>query len=167
MSLSHHDVAPRVLRRRRFPVRSAARPALALAALAVLFGCFATLPLDDRAGAGTPVQVTLTQRGTTEMASMIGPGVTRADGLLARLTADTLEISLVRTEIADGSDNLWRRQRVAFPRALVSSTTQRRLSRTRTWLLAGTGVVAAIVVGAGFAHAGEQGGVGGGTTVPH
>jgi hypothetical protein len=128
-----------------------------VATLPAITACYATLPVDaDRLQTGTRVELTLSGRGTDTMASVLGPDVAKVDGDVARITPSTLEVALARTEKRTGFDDLWQHQRIVVPRDAVVSFNQRRLSRTRTWLLAGSAAAVTLLAAWRFSSPGQQ-----------
>ena len=126
--------------------------------LAPLAACYRAAPLagPTAAPAGRRVVVSLTAQGTQDLASQLGPGVVRAEGVVIAAAPDGIELALTRTELATGTDQLWQRQRVRVPSAAVAALSERRLDRVRSWLAA-----AAVVALAALATAlvgGELGG---------
>lgn len=116
-----------------------------------LAACYASKPLrTSESPTGTRVVVTLTARGSEDVARVVGPNIVRIEGALARATTDSVELRMTRTERRDGIDALWQGERVAVARALVSGIETRRVSRARTWLLASGAALGAVALGAGF-----------------
>jgi hypothetical protein len=127
------------------------RTSLILAAVPALTGCYTFAPVDlGAARPGMRVEVALSPRGSEDLARVVGPGVARIEGALVRVAADSVELALVRSARRDGADDLWQRQRVAVASGFIAQARVRRLSRTRTWLLAG-GAVLGVALSAGFA----------------
>ena len=135
--------------------------ALWAATLTAGAACYRAVPVADVApdDVGRRVVVSLTGRGSDDLATALGPGVVRAEGLVTAARDDTLELALLRTEQGSGASYRWQRQRVRLPRALIATVGERRLDRHRSWTLVGA-VLGLVALGVGFGAGG--GGAGGG-----
>ena len=146
---------PSAARRRALPRAVLLAFSLSLAPLAA---CYRAAPLAGPAAAptGRRVIVSLTAQGTQDLASQLGPGVVRAEGVVIAAAPDGIELALTRTELGTGTDQLWQQQRVRVPHAAVATLSERRLDRVRSWLAA-AGIVALAALAATIVG-GELGG---------
>ena len=139
------------------------RLAVCAAALPVVAGCYSTRPIRDLNGipSGERVVVTLTSGGTDALTQMVGPQVRQLEGDLVSAASDSLELRLLRTTREDDRSEPWQRQRVRVARTQVDNVEQRRLDRTRSWLMAGAVVAGVVLLGLVVnAAGGESGEVG-------
>jgi hypothetical protein len=110
-------------------------------------GCYTNVPVWE----GTPVArsevtVGLTDRGRITLAPQIGPGARHVTGRLLSVTDSAYVIRVSTVDYINSSTSgTWSGEEVAVPRDLVSGVTERRLSRSRSWLTAGL-VVAALAL---------------------
>jgi hypothetical protein len=97
---------------------------------------------------GSRLVAQLTPDGSQQLASQVGPRVIAVEGVLDQATADQLSLRLVRTEGANQVSTFWNNEEVAIPRPAIALLRERRLDRTRSYLVAGAIVGAALLAGA-------------------
>ncbi len=103
-----------------------------------LAGCYVYTPLDTvTPRSDVEVALALTDLGRVEAGHALGPSIDRVEGRVAQVsdTAYVLQVSSVRD--IRGVATKWSGETVTVPRAWVGSASTRRLSRSRTYLLAG------------------------------
>ncbi len=103
-----------------------------------LAGCYVYTPLDTvTPRSDVEVALALTDLGRVEAGHALGPSIDRVEGRVAQVsdTAYVLQVSSVRD--IRGVVTKWSGETVTVPRAWVGSASTRRLSRSRTYLLAG------------------------------
>jgi nucleotide-binding universal stress UspA family protein len=140
-----------------------ARPAVLLAALPTLVGCYATRPIPAGASlpAGRRVAVELTAQGGAALTGILGPQVERVEGEVVRVAADSLHLAVIKTERFGAREDSWQRQQIGIPTSAIHRVAERRLDRKRSWITAGL-----LVLGAAAAAALVRGGgLGGGDGV--
>lgn len=133
---------------------------------ALLFGagCYSYVPADPAAGAlpaGAEVRVELTPLGASRLAALVGPRAVRIDGRLHSVGGDGTITIVPRTILAmDGAQSEWSGDAPLLLTAdAVASFGERRLSRRRTIIAAGTATAAAVAIGVAAARwAGDKGG---------
>jgi hypothetical protein len=125
------------------------RLAVCAAALPIVTGCYSARPIRDLNGVpqGERVVVTLTSGGTDALTQMVGPQVRQLEGELVGAATDSLELRLLRTVREDNRTEPWQRQRVRVARTQVAAVEERRLDRTRSWLMAGAVVAGVVLLG--------------------
>ena len=135
--------------------------------LGVSSGCYVYPPVVTTPTPGEELRLDLNDKGRVAMGPVIGASAMNVEGVL-KSPPDTAYVLGVRyvTDLR-GQANKWNGEPVTVPRDFVANTTQRTLSKSRTWLtLAGAAaVVAAVVVSynlAGSGNAPPEGGGGGG-----
>jgi hypothetical protein len=120
--------------------------AVALASLVAHGACYVERPL----GTTVPVPEThivaqVTDQGTVEMANLIGGGATAVEGVVTTADAASWELALLKVRNRDGQTVAWNRERVVFPRAVLTNARERNLDRTRSWIAAGAVLAGALV----------------------
>ena len=112
----------------------------------LLGGCYVYQPVTTASPpTGRPVRLTLTDAGTANLASELGPSVEAVGGKLIDNTADAYVVALSESRKRNGSEIDWRGEQVSISKSLVASIQQRQFSRARTAVVAG-GVIAALLV---------------------
>lgn len=112
----------------------------------LLAGCYVYAPVGmGPPPTGRPVRLTLTDAGTVNLASELGPSVEAVGGKLIGNTADAYVLALSDSRKRNGIEIDWRGEQVSISKSLVATVQQRQFSRGRTALVAG-GVVAAMLV---------------------
>jgi hypothetical protein len=118
----------------------------------LLAACYTYRPLGGSIPAGGDrVRLSLTDAGTADLASQLGPSVVEVSGRI--LTVDSAEAYLVAvlgTRSRGGIEADWRGEQVAVPRLLVAHAEQRRFSRSRTVLASVVGIAAALAAREAF-----------------
>ena len=113
-------------------IRPARLLLLALTA-SVVVGCYEYLPTREAGGLrGQRVQLTLTDSGTTALASTVGPRVDAVEGNLVADSAGSYHVEIAVTRARDGTETDWRGERVAIAHSFVSALAERRFSRSRS-----------------------------------
>jgi hypothetical protein len=113
------------------------------------------------------VRFTLTDAGTADLATQLGPSTVELSGKLVDDSADAYVVAVLGTRARNGVEADWRGERVTVPRSLVAHMEQRRFSRSRTVLMAVGTIAAALVAreafwGPGGVFGGSPPGGGGG-----
>lgn len=144
--------------------RTARLTAVALLPALTVSACYTTVPVRSVPRANAELVLTMTPEASAELGGFLGRGTVSARGRLLAWREDSIVVSMLGTSDARGLEQLWRRERVAIPRAAVAHVTERRVSRGRSAALA---VVGAVVLLSAF-KLGTQGGdgPGGGTPTP-
>ena len=121
----------------------------------------------ETAPANAPVRVALTDRGSADLAALLGPRTRVVRGHVAD-RADSVVVLRVTGVQREGADEeAWRGEPVRVPLSAVARIERETLSRPRSALLAG-GVVAVLALAVSALGRGEavRGGPGGGTPPP-
>jgi len=107
--------------------------------------CYNAVPIT--VGSATPardVEVHLTDRGTENVAAVVGPGTISIRGRpVTGPAADSLRVGVIQTTVRGGEERLWKRELVGIAHGDIGSLAEYRLSVPRT-----AAVVAAAVAGA-------------------
>lgn len=144
------------------PARSVRAGAAILLLAPHLVGCYHHVPVANSATPiGTTISVGVTDRGRAGLSDLLGSGVQRISGRVVESTDSVLVLSVTSAEYFNQPlPARWAGERVELSRDFVSDIRERRLSRSRTWIIAG--IVAALAVAAsviviGGAFGGEPG----------
>ncbi|NJD11958.1 MAG: hypothetical protein FIB01_16450 [Gemmatimonadetes bacterium] len=135
-----------------------------------LTGCYQYVPVvDPQPPVGARVTASLTDRGRMDLADQIGPGVHRLNGTVASSTDSALVRSLRTIEYIDVPVPVnWNGGQLSVSRGLLNDLRERRLSKSRSWLMAGVAVLAvagmSTVALTGFGGGSDSGHSGGGDT---
>ena len=105
--------------------------------------CFAYSPVETTPQPGAQVALEVTDEGRVALSDKIGPGVVRLEGTLAGTDGDELLVDASAVRQVRGYITDLGGVRVRLPRRYVTRIDERRLSRTRSFLVVG-GVVAIV-----------------------
>lgn len=116
-----------------------------------LTGCFHYVPVGSSAvPSGTEVMVGVTDRGRVELTPVVGHGVRNIGGPLLESTDSSLVLSVTSVQYIDTRDlAAWPGERMELRREFVTDVRERRISRSRTGILAAliaAGIVAASLI---------------------
>ena len=122
-------------------MRSRQATAIAVGVLHVCTACYAYTPVQTPPAPGAQIALEVTDEGRVALNDKIGPGVVRLEGTLAgveggELLVDAQSVRQVRGYISDLGG-----VRVRLPQRYVTRIDERRLSRKKTFLVAGGIVV--------------------------
>jgi hypothetical protein len=131
-------------------------------------GCYQYVPIQGEPEQnGGIVRVSLTERGSVELAPYIGPTIVKVDGRLTSASDSALTLHLVNAIARNGVETPWTGESVVVPKGYVSRLELRRLDSRRSWIAATGIVVATVALGRGFTLlGGKSGGKTGGTGGP-
>ena len=114
-------------------------------------GCYAAVPISGESlRIGRPVSAELTDAGTAEMASQVGPRIRSLFGDLNGSTDQALVLALRSATDYRGIESFWSGEHVTVPRVDIAHISERRLSRSRTALLTAGLLAGLYVAGRGF-----------------
>lgn len=129
------------------PARPRRAVALVLLATLPLSSCYSLAPVQGDPAPRSQVTVRLTPQGAVDLAPVLGQEVQALDGTVEGFRGDTLELLVRSVDLRGGGFALRNGDYAAVPRSAVASLEERRLNRGRSWLLAGTITVGALVLG--------------------
>lgn len=154
--------------------RRGRRRALRVGALGLLLvqlaGCYQYVPVAaPQVPAGARVSMQLTDRGRVEFADRIGPGIRKLNGTVVSATDTALTVSVNEVEFIDVAVPVkWNGDRILFSQGFLGQVRERRLSKSRSWLMAGVvalGVAAMSTIAiSGFGIGGDSDKSGSGNT---
>ena len=122
-----------------------------LASMVTATACATYRPIDRRIAArGIDVRLDLTERGTLELGSVLGPSIVSLDGQVRGVTDSTFRISVTQVLSRTGDAQVWTGEVVSVPAAFVNGFRKREASRSRTYLLTAAIVTGAILTGVAF-----------------
>jgi hypothetical protein len=135
----------------------------AWAAVLLVTGCYNYYPLENPAPAsGTRVAAELTDAGSIEMSSQIGPGVTSVHGEVVESSSDALTLALTSVMNRNEQEMPWNGEQVRIPLTTVARVEQRRFAVVKSILFAGAIVGGLFAATQAFETADRGGGGGGG-----
>ena len=148
---------------RRWPSLSRrATAALAFVLFANLLACTEYIPVrgDVSASAQPTVRVTLTDQGTTDVAPRIGMRARTLEGVLQSVSDTTLALSVQKVSREGGIEDAYAGEALTLQRRDYESVAARRTSISRSLLLTGGIIAAALLLGhgAGDLFGGDSGG---------
>ncbi|MDP9200351.1 MAG: hypothetical protein M3P26_00240 [Gemmatimonadota bacterium] len=133
------------------------RRAIGVITLTTTLACYTSLPVESFPPAvGNDLVAMLTDTGSAEMASVVGPKVTGLSGRYMGLAGDTLLLSVKTVIKRDGNEEFWRGERVGVRRSNVATLNRRQFSPVRSSAIVG-GVVAALVAITSLVYSGHAG----------
>ncbi len=115
--------------------------------LLAVSACYTYQPLPSpEPRVGTRVSVQLTDNGSRELWSSIGPSVLHVEGDVLGVDSSALNLSVHQVENQRGVQSSWNGEHVAVPRRLIAGIQQRQLSPGGTGLLGGVAVITMFAV---------------------
>ncbi len=131
----------------------------------LISGCYAYRPLETPTpAAGTRVVADLTNAGSLELASQIGPGVASVSGAVVAYDQEALLLALSSVMGRNDQETFWKGEQVRIPHTTVARLQQRRFALGKSFLFGGTvlgGLLGAIKAFEGEGSGGMSGGGGG------
>jgi len=96
-------------------------------------GCYTAVPItSDTARTGTRINVELTDAGTVDMASQVGPRIHMIVGDVNVVSDSTVTLSMRSATDIRGIESLWQGEQVTVRRSDIASVGERRLSPGKT-----------------------------------
>ena len=136
------------------PAMSATSPmpaAFALALLLAIPGCYRLAPLEtDVPDAGTEVRLALTDAGSVQLASQVGPRIEALEGRALEVSDSALVLAVSSTFNRSGVEMPWNSERVRVPLGAIDYIRKRELDHRKTWLVSGASVVGLFLVSRAF-----------------
>jgi hypothetical protein len=158
--------------RPRGPLFRAAALCSAMLLLLPQAGCYNVRPVaTPEAPVGARVVAALTDAGSVGIAGQVGPRIVAVEGVIQRLTADTLQLGVVRTIDRSDIESPWNGETVRIPVSGIGSLRERQLSTRKSVLAAALIVVGALLLataasGIGIFDGGQGPGPGPGPVPP-
>ena len=131
--------------------------AFAVVLFVVVPGCYKYVPVEvSGPPPGARAHVVLSDAGVVEMARWVGPSTRVIEGDVVTANGEGLTLAVRRVERRDGIEEYWKGENVTIPRGAVATSTERKLSRSRTALFGAGVIAAALALGQAF---GDLGGI--------
>lgn len=155
------------------PVRRKVRAAggcLLAFLLGVSSGCYVYPPVVSTPSPGVELRLDLNDRGRSALGPTIGSSAVNVEGVLKSPPDTAYVLGVTSVTYISGQANRWSGEPVTVSKNFVANTTQRTLSKSRTWLtiaIAAAGAVAlaaSVGLGGGGSSLPDPGGGGGGTS---
>lgn len=124
------------------------------ALLTVASGCYKYVPvtnLDQQVG--SRIRVSLSDRGTADLARHLGPAVAELEGQLVQSENGDMTLAVASTQNHSGIENFWNGERVDVPRDFVVRMQERKFSTLRTTLFVGSMLAGGILLNAALGDA--------------
>ena len=111
-------------------------------------GCYTFLPVQTEVPPTSDrIAVILNDRGRFQMADVLGPMVDVVEGSVARQDPSSVRLLVYRVKDLRGGVSTWTGETIDIPREGITGFRERKLSKARSWVLAGT-LVGAVVISA-------------------
>lgn len=124
-------------------------------------GCYSKhLVTDGRVAPDAEVEVTVNDKGRVALAERLGPGVLRISGRLAQRSDSALVIRASSVEYLGVGSSVWSGEPVTVSTDFVGLMVERRLSKPRSWSVAGAAVIAVVAAAIALDLGGGAGGGG-------
>jgi hypothetical protein len=131
-------------------------------------GCYNYYTLENPAPAsGTRVAAELTDAGSIQLSSQIGPGITSVRGEVVESDPDALTLALTSVLGPNEQETFWKRERVRVPLVTVARVQERKFALGKTILFGGA-IIGSLLAAIEAFEGGEvgSGGSGGGRPPP-
>src|ERR1700694_5632224 len=133
------------------------RRTIGVLTVATMGACYTSHPLESFPPAvGNDLVAMLTDTGSAQMASVVGPRVTGLSGRYLGQSGDTLLLSVKTVIKQDGNEEFWKGEQVGVPRSTVSSLSRREFSSAKSGAIVAA-LVAALVGITGLVYSGHNG----------
>lgn len=114
-------------------------------------GCYRLTPIEGGVPpAGADVRLDLSDAGAVRLAPLIGPRIAAIDGKTVQATDSAIDVAVQAVVSQGGRSMPWSLEKLSVPRSAVTAVRGRTLDRTRSWLVAGLGVLAVVGLGQSF-----------------
>lgn len=122
------------------------RAAAILSVMSVMFtgACYSYVPVTGTPVPGQELALTVTDRGRVALNERVGPEVDELRGTLVSRSDSSYTLAMKQTVTLRRATSTWTGESLSVSSSLVGSVREKRLSRGRSWLLAG-GATAAVV----------------------
>ena len=125
----------------------------------LLFGCYSYHALEyPTPASGTRVAAELTDAGSLQLASQIGPGVSSVRGEVVESSAEGLLLALSSVLGRNQQEMFWNGEQVRIPKSAVARVQQRRFSLGKSAVFMGVVAGGLLVAVKAFTGAGAAGG---------
>jgi hypothetical protein len=130
-------------------------------------GCYNIHPVaTPDVATGTRVTAMLTDAGSVAIASQVGPRIMAVEGVVQQMTADTLQLGVVRTVDRSDIETLWSGETVRIPVSGIGELRERQLSTQKSVLAAALIVLGALLLATAASGLGVFDGDGGTPPAP-
>jgi hypothetical protein len=130
--------------------------------LALVAGCYSYQPIETPAPAlRTRVQADLTDAGSVQMASQIGPGISSVRGEVIESDSQAVLLALTSVVGRNEQEVFWAGEQVRIPLTSVARLQQRRFAASKTMVFGGAFLGSLLLAVEAFTGPGSGGGGGG------
>lgn len=126
-----------------------------------LTACYTQQPLETAVPApATRIIARVTDSGAVALGGAVGPGALEVEGVVATADEVAWNLNLTRVDYRGGTSVIWNRELVTFPRNMLSNVTEKKVSKPRSWMVAGLFMAGALLASQLFSQLGgdENGG---------
>lgn len=102
----------------------------------VASGCYVNTPIVSAPQPGAVLNFDLNDRGRVGLGDNLGPAVLSIQGTLGSQTDSVYAIGVSQVGYLNGQSNKWNGEALTIPKAFVRDVSERKYSRTRTYLVA-------------------------------
>lgn len=106
--------------------------------------CYVYSPASATPVPGTRVLLELNDRGRVGLGDSIGPSSQVVEGTVVSNSDSAYGVRVVRVGYLNGQSNQWNGEPLMVSKDFVGTARERRFSRSRTWLTAGSAALAAV-----------------------
>src|SRR3979409_2307951 len=110
----------------------------------VASACYVYTPAPAAPGPGTRLLLELNDRGRVGLGDSIGPSGQVVEGTVASNSDSAYSLRVMRVGYLNGQSNTWNGEPLRVSREWVGNATERRFSKSRTWLSASAVSLAAV-----------------------
>ncbi len=115
-------------------------------AILIANACYTAVPLTtDRPPQGTVLIVSLTDTGSAQMASVLGPKSVGLSGKYLGESGDSLLLGVASVTQQSGNEAFWQGERVGVPHSIIATVRERKASTAKSALI--VGALVAVLVG--------------------
>lgn len=100
-------------------------------------GCYTSLPFQTELPRTNRVQIVLNDAGRVQMGTLLGPAVNMVEGTVVSQDSSTIRLQVQKVTTIGGQSSQWTGESVDIPRSGIAGFQARRLSKARSWILAG------------------------------
>jgi hypothetical protein len=135
----------------------------ALALILLVVGCYSYRPLESPTPlSGTRVEADLTDAGSVQLASQVGPGVTSVRGEVLESDSQAVLLALTSVVGRNQQEVFWSGEQVRVPLTTIARLQQRKFATGKTIAFGGALLGGMLLAAEAFISGGAGGGGGGG-----
>jgi hypothetical protein len=114
--------------------------------VALLSGCYVYRPVQGMPSSGMQVALDLNDRGRVALSDSVGPSADRIEGEVQSIADSTLVVRVASVRYTNGATHRWTSEPLSIRADLVRDVREKRLSRARTWAIAGASTATLVIL---------------------